>query len=100
MSDEQLDPEIVRGLSMEEIARGERSLTVQVQACRRSCYGRREWRAVAVTLTLREGAHGTILEISDGGVTGYESFYLDGMISWSDKWGSRDWVANAGTVGQ
>ncbi len=74
-------------------------LTVQVQARRRACSGACEWSDVTVTLALREDLHGTVLEVTDGCVTGYESFYLNGMTSWSAKWQAQAWTACAGMTG-
>ncbi len=79
---------------------GTPALSVCVAALLRSCYGAREWRKVRVTLALREGPQGTILQVIGGGVTGFESFYLNGMTSWSEKHQDQQWVACAGTVGQ
>jgi len=50
---------------------------------------------VTVTLGLVEGKDGAVIKILEGGVTGYESFYLADYKPWPDGW-----CACAGTDGR
>ena len=67
-------------------------MLVEVTALRTDCSNKQE-KSVIVTLTLQSTSSGPVVAITEGGVTGYESFYLN---NWKQPEGTP-WCACYGT---
>lgn len=71
---------------------------MKIKAIRTSAYSPHRRREVDITAGLQVTPRGTFFYIEEGGVTGYESFYLeDALIS---DLCARGWSACAGTEGR
>ena len=69
---------------------------ITLTAIRTDCITK-EQREVSIELNLEQGDFGSIIKITKGGVTGYESFYYDSFLERWDK--DKAWCACAGTKG-
>lgn len=71
---------------------------MKIKAKRASRYPPYAEKVVEIEVSTEERAGGLVFFIKDGGVTGYESFYVDpDAVKEMKYWG---WIANFGTPGK